>query len=104
MRFFIIFFLLLFATYVFAADLNFTGNTYRLGIPDKNYENYHTPLNANFTTIDNVMTILSNDMSSTSTKILISRDSVTTLGGQVGRIRVISADGSASYIPIYAGS
>ena len=94
---------LFFITYIFAADLNFTGNTYRLGVPDKNYENWHTPVNANFTTIDNVMTIVSNDMSSTSTKVLISRDAVTTVGGQVGRIRVISADGTASYIRIYAG-
>lgn len=47
---------------------------------------------------------LSCDYLSIDAYTIMSADGVSTIGGIVGRIRVVSPDGTFSYIPIYAGS
>jgi hypothetical protein len=81
-----------------------TTDTYRLVIPSENSVDWTSKMSKDIVSIDAIMNMMSVDLGTTSTKAIISRDSTTTLGGQVGRIKLISADGNACYIGIYGGS
>ena len=85
---------------VIAADYETT--TYLLKVPEFGSRDWGVTLSNDIISIDNVLTAVSNDLATTSIKILVSRDSVATVGGAVGRARTISADGSACYILLYA--
>jgi uncharacterized ion transporter superfamily protein YfcC len=87
------------ATSLYAAQ--FTTN-YNLEIPSIGTRDWQSVISKDIISIDTTIGIISSDLGSTSTKIIISRDNITALGGQVGRIMLISADGTNCFIPVYA--
>lgn len=97
---FILLFSFLLFNFVKAGD--YTTTNYKLIVPEEGSRDWSEKLSNDIISIDNVLKMVSNDFGATSTKSIISRDHITTVGGAVGRIKLISADGSACFIPIYA--
>lgn len=96
------FILLLFiATSLFAGQLT---TNYNLEIPSIGDRDWQPIISKDIISIDTVIGLISSDLGLTSTKIIISRDATTNVGGTVGRCKVISSDGSSCFVLLYAGS
>lgn len=93
--------LLFISALLYASELT---TNYNLEIPSSGQRDWLSLISKDIISIDTVMGIISADLGATSTKILISRDTNTTVGGAVGRCKVVSADGTSCYILLYAGS
>ena len=118
--------LLLSASESYGAD-NYTVN-YNLCIPEEDSFNWLSKISEDIVSIDNLVASVSRDSawvgsSGTITTrsgvtqatvggvlsiddcLIVSAESTATMGGQVGRIQIISSDGvTKCYIPIYAGA
>ena len=70
--------------------------TYNLEIPARGSTDVHATLSNDFISIDTILTILSNDTAA------ITDDTTTTVGGAVGRFKLVSDDGTSCYIQVYA--
>ena len=99
--FFCMLLLFTFSVSAYCAD-NVTAN-YKFIIPEEGTGGWLEKISNDITSIDDVLNMLSDDLGVTSTKIKISDDATKTVGGQVGRFRFISDDGSVCYIKVYAG-
>jgi len=97
----LIIFLVFIYSFAYPAD-NVTEH-YRMLIPEQGSVNWLAKISNDIVSIDAVMNMMSEDLALTSTKIIVSRDGVSTVGGAVGRISVVSADGTSSFILLYAG-
>lgn len=86
----------------FVSSADYETTNYKLIVPEEGSRDWSVKISNDIISIDNIMKAMSNDLGTTSTKIIVSRDAVTTVGDAVGRIKLISADGSACYIPVYA--
>jgi len=92
--------LLLTASFIYAAQ---TTTNYNMVIPAVGDRGWISYLSEDIISIDSIMNMMSVDLGTSSKKVKISDDHVTTTGGLVGRFRVISDDGSVCFIRVYSG-
>ena len=73
-------------------------------IPSAMSRDWLPAISQDIISFDTIFNMISNDLGTSSEKIIISNDAVTSVGGCVGRIRIISQDGTAAFIQIYKGN